>query len=395
MTSSNRRDFLKATGLAAMPLLTPFSTTLPSIASTKKPVEKLVNFVFDGEVFLNPKDYVNKLSEIVEKSGIHTDFYGNGGAVTALEEKFTALTGKEKALFMPTGTMANEVALRVLSEDGTKIFVQETSHVYRDEADAAQSIHSKRLIPLSEGKANFTLQELKDAIDYYNKEESFKSGIGAVSIENPVRRCDGQVFDFTEMKKIHELCRSEGYKMHLDGARLQIASAFTGVSIKDYSSLFDTIYISLYKYLGAAGGAILCGPAAVIDKVAHLRKMLGGTIIFNWPAAAVALHTLEGFSDRMDKTIKQWENLSARLNTLPGLKIDKVTNGSNVYKLKLDARVDPQKLSQHLKEKANIWLAPNKDNKEVHNITVNETLLYQDNERLYNSFAKALQTSLS
>jgi threonine aldolase len=98
-------------------------------------------------------------------AAIERDRYGDGGAVAALEKKFEAITGKEKALLMPTGTMANQLAIAVLSGENTKVFVQDLSHVYRDEADAAQSIFQKRLMPLAKEETCFTAEELKKAVD--------------------------------------------------------------------------------------------------------------------------------------------------------------------------------------------------------------------------------------
>src|SRR5262249_9474998 len=148
------------------------------------------------------------------------DFYGEGGVVEELEKKFIDITGKEKAIYMPSGTMANELALHVLSGDNTKVFVQELSHIYRDEADAAKSVFNKRLIPIAKGEYSFTLEELKSAIDYHNNGEVFKSGIGCLSIEVPVRRADNCTISIEEIRRISKFCRENNYKLHLDGARL-------------------------------------------------------------------------------------------------------------------------------------------------------------------------------
>jgi cystathionine beta-lyase/cystathionine gamma-synthase len=108
-----------------------------------------------------------------------------GRVVAELEKTFAAITGKEKAIYMLSGTMANQLAIAVLSGENSKVFVQEASHIYRDEADAAQSVFQKRLMPLAKGAAYFTAQQLQNAIDVMKEEEVFKTGIGAVSIENP------------------------------------------------------------------------------------------------------------------------------------------------------------------------------------------------------------------
>lgn len=98
-------------------------------------------------------------------------------------------------------------------------------------------------------------QQLQNAVENLKTDEYLQTGIGAVSIENPVRRSDGRFVPFEEIKKISAYCRSNNIKLHLDGARIYMASAWTGVPVKEYGSYFDTVYISLYKYLGASGGA--------------------------------------------------------------------------------------------------------------------------------------------
>lgn len=164
-------------------------------------------------------------------------------------------------MFMPTGTMANQLAIKVLSGDHAKVFVQETSHVFRDEVDAAQLVHDKRLIPLAKGEPYFTLDELKQAVEYHKEAENFKSVIGAVSIEIPVRRNEGRMMPVAELKKISAYCKDNKIALHLDGARIYMASAWSGVPVKEYSSYFDTVYISLYNI-----SALLPVPFCVVQK---------------------------------------------------------------------------------------------------------------------------------
>src|SRR5687768_6497585 len=156
---------------------------------------------------------------------------------------------------MPSGTMANQFAIAVLSDENTKVFVQDTSHVFRDEADAAQSVFGKRLLGLAPGKTYFTADELQAAHKNLPIDEHIPGEVGAVSIENPNRRMNGTIVPVDEISRISEYCRKQNIPLHLDGARIFIASAYTGVSVKTYASYFDTIYISLYKYFGASGGA--------------------------------------------------------------------------------------------------------------------------------------------
>jgi threonine aldolase len=384
----DRRKFLKTSGAALLPAMIPLSSVLASTGQNKPaaPTGPPVKFFGDGEMF-EPVDYLAELQKFQVATGIGRDRYGMGGSIEALEKKFDEITGKEKAIFMPSGTMSNQLALAVLSGEETKVIVQETSHVFRDEADSAQTVFSKRLVPLAKDAAYFTGQQLQEGIQALKDEEVFKTNIGAVSIENPVRRADGRVVPIEEIKKISAYCRDNKIGLHLDGARLFIASGWTGVSIKEYASYFDTVYISLYKYFGAAGGAMLCGPGEVIDKMAHLVKVHGGAMYGNWANAAMALHRLEGFEARLQNAIQASKTIFAALNKLPGVKISALDGGTNMYTLELDKKIDRKKLRDALREANVLVPIPDANNSML---TVNETLLYQSVDYIVGAFKKGL-----
>lgn len=382
----NRRDFLRSS-LGAAPALTGESNFPLSWLGDSE--QKPVRFTGDGPVY-TPDEYMAKLAQINQAQPIERDFYGKGGSVDALTKQFAALTGKEAAIYLASGTLANQLALSVLSGDNTKVFVQQTSHVYRDEADAAQSVFGKRLIPLAPDKAYFTLAQLQQSIEEHSQGEAFRSGIGAVSIENPVRRCNGQFVPIEDLKAITAFCRQQGYGLHLDGARLYLAAAYSGTSVAEYASHFDTVYISLYKYLGAAGGAVLCGPKAIIDKMEHLAKVHGGVIFMNWANAAMALHHLTGLEDRLQRTVAQSKQLYSLLNQLPQLTITSIPGGTNISTLQLASSVNAATLTEILWQKHQIGLAKAKADGSL-TLMVNDSLLNRTNEQLVVAFQDALR----
>ncbi|HTM99289.1 MAG TPA: aminotransferase class I/II-fold pyridoxal phosphate-dependent enzyme [Pedobacter sp.] len=390
MDTFNRRNFLKKSSIGLLPVIAPLGPTMiMNNNQFMEPSVKAIKFFGDGEMF-EPGDYLNELQKAHTAAAIVKDRYGVGGVIETLEKKFCEITGKEKAIFMPSGTMANQFAIAVLSDEKTKVFVQDTSHVYRDEADAAQALFNKRLMPLAKDETYFTADQLKKAIANLKNEEVFESGIGAVSIENPVRRADGKVVPIDEIKKISEYCRNNNIKLHLDGARLYMASAWTGVSIKEYTSYFDTVYISLYKYLGASGGAMLCGPKEIIDKMTHLIKIHGGSMYGNWTNAAMALHRLEGFETRLKNAISSAKEIFTALNQLQGIKIESFTGGTNTYRFKLAKNIDGRKMQAKLNQEYNIrFPMPNSENEGM--LMVNETLLYQSTGEIINAFKKSIQ----
>ncbi len=390
MAPVNRRRFLQTYGLATLPVLAPFIPANAARLSTPQtaPGTPLIKFWGDGEMF-DPDDYLNVLQKVQAAAAIKPDRYGIGGAIEALEKKFCEITGKEKAIYMPSGTMANQMAIAVLSGNNTKVFVQDTSHVYRDEADAAQSVFGKRLMPLAKNEPYFTAQQLQEAVENIPNEEVFASGTGVVSIENPVRRSNGQMVPLYEIRKISTYCRSNNIRMHLDGARIYMATTWAGNTVKEYAACFDTIYISLYKYLGASAGAILCGDKTVIDKMPHLIKIHGGSMYGNWTNAAMALHRLEGLETRLSDAKKRGEEIFSGLNKIPGIKISQLPGGTNIYGIELGKNIDGKKLQQTLYSSYNIQMPrPNENN--YSQLTVNETLLYQPAAYVTEAFRKSM-----
>lgn len=391
MTSLDRRKFLKQSGLGLLPALIPYQALVAADTNTKQlspPDNPIIKFYGDGEMY-EPGDYLNELQKAHAAVNIIKDRYGIGGVVEKLEKKFAELTNKESAIYMPSGTMANQLAIAVLSGENTKIFVQDTSHVFRDEADAAQSVFHKRLIPLAKGDTYFTALQLQNAVEALKDDEVFKSGIGAVSIENPVRRTDGKVVPLEEIRKISAYCLSNNIKLHLDGARIFLASGWTGISVKEYASYFDTIYISLYKYFGASGGAVLCGPKEVIGKMTHLIKIHGASMYGNWTNAAMALYRMEGFEDRLQNAIKASNEIFNELNKLPGVQITAIEGGTNIYAMELSKEIDGKKMQEKLNKEFNIRMArPDEKNHTL--IAVNETLLYQSTDYVISAFKKCI-----
>jgi len=393
----NRRNFLQVSGMGSLPLvaggwsgLAGYAGTAEAQAAGKLPEGKvIVSFARDGPGF-TPAEYLARLQEINQAKPIEPDFYAEHGAVDALLKKFMEITGKEAAIYMPSGTLANQLAIQVLSRGNPKVFVQETSHVYRDEGDAAQSIYGKRLIPLAKGGFAFTLEELQKEVDYAEKGEYFATGIGALSIEIPVRRSNFQVFPIEDLKKISAWWREKGYKLHLDGARIHLASAWSGVSVRDYSALFDTVYICLYKYLGASSGAVLCGSKEMIEPMTHLVKVHGGSMYQNWTNAAMALHQLDGIELRLQATREKADKLFDALNTIPGIKVHPVPNGCNLFHLRTDKGVDGKALAKLLAEKDAIRMPfPDELDGAIH-LHVNESLLLRDNDSIVAAFKAAV-----
>jgi threonine aldolase len=266
------------------------------------------------------------------------------------------------------------------------VVVQEMSHVYNDTGDGCQVLSGLNLIPLAPGKATFTRAELERVLAR-TASGRVAAEVCVVSIESPVRRLRGELFDYGEMKQVASLAREKGIGLHLDGARLFLASAFTGVSPAEYASLFDTVYVSLWKYFNAPNGAVLAGPAKLLDGLFHVRRMFGGALWSAWPFAVVARHYAEGFLDRYTSAVRVSEDFKGALRG--PFRAEPIPGGSHLFYLRARG-VDLARLRERLAKEGIRAPEPVADaNEPTLLLGVNETWNRTTGGRLAESFHRA------
>lgn len=366
-----------------------------SQSTSRVPVEDplqdtLVSFGGDGEP-KSPRTMLQTLIEFEEEFGFEADSYSLGGNVQQIEEKMAELLGKEAAIFMPTGTLANHLAVRILCGNKPRAIVQEQSHLYQDSGDCVSRLSNINLLPLAKDRPHFTVEELKRAVED-SELGRVLTPVGALMIESPVRRQEGKVVPFDEMQAITDYCRERGIGTHLDGARLYMMSGATGISVKRYASLFDTVYVSLYKYFGAPFGSVLAGTAEFCDGLYHDRRMFGGGLASANFVAALALKGVEGFEERFNTAMKRATTLFDKLNTLAGIHIGRIVNGSNIFPMELSRDLDLDKFVKILQEQSvSISLADPDARRGT--LRVNTSILKQDVETLFAAFRSALEDS--
>src|SRR5262249_2684259 len=249
------------------------------------------------------------------------------------------------------------------------------------------------LVPLAPGRAAFTLGDAAAAIAG-PPDARVAIPVGAISIETPVRRMSGEAFDFAEMRRIAEHARERRIGLHLDGARLLIESVYTGIAPAKYAALFDTVYVSLYKYLNAAAGAILAGPADLLDGLYHQRRMFGGGLPHVLAYAAVALHYLDGFAERFAAAAAASDTLLNALRDHPCAAVARPPNATNVAILSVtgeDASALPNRLLAQgitIRPPRRTWA----DGAEFA-LHTNETILRQPIEQTTRGFLAALRAA--
>ena len=367
-------------------LLRSDTTLIPDV-----PPSNTVIFRGDGEP-KTPLTMLQRLAEFDQKFTLKEDTYSLGGNVKQLEKKCAEMLEKEAAVFMPTGTLANHLAIRKLCGVKPRAIVQEQSHLYNDSGDCVTRLSNINLMPLAKGCPYFTLETLKAAVAQAESGRVINP-VGAVMIESPVRRQWGKIMPFDEMKAVTDYCRDKQIGSHLDGARLYMMSGATGILPADYAALFDTVYVSLYKYFGAPFGAILAGTAEFTDGLYHDRRMFGGGLASANFAAALALQGIDGFEERFNRAMTRAKVLFDKINALEGINVERFEHGSNMFPLKLESDVDSTRFVKTLEEHSVSVSPPDGDHAGRIMLTVNSTILRQDIQDLLCTFERAIKES--
>jgi len=334
----DRRTFLQGS-LGATVAAVASRAASQTAASPPAPLSPVPS-IDSREVWLNrdtaPTDtaaMANHLATLTKELGDNAlDRYLVDGEVEALEREFAALLGKEDCAFLATGTLANNVAVRVLCGENRRALVQRESHLYRDEVDSAQRLSGINLLPMAPDRAVPTLEEVRAAIGA-SENGQYPMRIGAVSLESPVRRANGEMVPLARVREIAKLARAHGTRLHLDGARLLLAPP--SFDMDAYVAEFDTVYVSLYKYLGAPFGAVLAGSKADIAEARELRRLYGGSLWQGWMPAMLARDTLPGFRDRIVQAHGHAAQLIAALVATGRVRDRTSPDASNIHLLEM------------------------------------------------------------
>jgi threonine aldolase len=241
------------------------------------------------------------------------DRYGSGGVVTDLEAEIARLLGKPAALFLPSGTMAQQAVLWVHADRRQRrtVVFHPMCHLERHEGQAYQRLHHLTGRPAGQPDRLITLADLS----------AISERIAALLIELPQRDLGGQQPAWDELAAQVGWARDQGAAAHLDGARLWESSAGYGRPLADIAGLFDTVYVSFYKGIGALPGCCVAGPGDVIGEVAEWRHRMGGRLFGLWPNAASALTCLTRRLPRMPDYHAHARAIAAALGAVPGIRV--------------------------------------------------------------------------
>jgi threonine aldolase len=239
--------------------------------------------------------------------------------VTALCERVADLLGKEQAVYLPSGTMCNEIAYRVHCRPGDEIILDRTAHGIIAEAGGPAALAQAMLYPLDGERGQFTADQVREAIRSGSRYEPRSR---MVSIEQTSNWGGGSVWPLAKILDIGELARERGLAMHMDGARLMNAVVASGVEAHQFAAPFSSLWLDFSKGLGAPVGAVLAGSADFIHEAWRLKQQMGGAMRQAGIIAAACLHALDHHVDRLREDHAHARRLAEGLADLPGIEID-------------------------------------------------------------------------
>jgi threonine aldolase len=297
-------------------------------------IKKEINLISDTITRPTPE-----MLDFMMKAEVGDDVFYSDPTVIALQNKISSLFGMEAALFFPSGTMANQTAIKLHTQPAEQLICDKWSHVYNYESGGA-SFHSGVSCKLIDGhRGMFKAEQLSEVIN--DPEQYYLPLSSLVVVENTTNKGGGACWDYTELEKIQKVCAERGLSYHLDGARLFNALVAKNEEPKQYGKLFDSISICLSKGLGAPIGSLLLSSEENIHKAIRLRKLFGGGMRQVGYLAAAGIYALDHNVDRLQEDHDRAKSLGKALKASDWVeKVEPVETNIIIFKL-----------HQHLDEK--------------------------------------------
>ena len=291
--------------------------------------------------------------EAMMTAKVGDDVFGEDPSINMLEAMAARLFGMEAALYCPSGTMSNQIAIKCHTQPGDEVICEKSSHVYIYEGGGIAFNSGSQVKALDGDLGRITASQVSLSI---NPDDVHRARTSLVSLENTCNRGGGACYDLEEIKKIKQVCSDNQLKLHLDGARLFNALVATGHTAMQYGQVFDSISVCLNKGLGCPIGSILMGPAAFIRQARRVRKAFGGGLRQAGFMAAAGIYALENNIARLATDHDHARRLGAAL-----AKKDFVRSimpvATNIVIFEVDQNGCARELAQQLKEKGVLAIA--------------------------------------
>jgi len=257
------------------------------------------------------------MKDAMFSASVGDDVFEEDPTVNALEEKVSSLFGMEAAIFCPSGTMTNQIAIRVHTRPGDEVICDQLAHIYNYEGGGIASNSGASVRLLNGDSGRFTAQ---DVLANINPDDIHCPATRLVGIENTCNKGGGVCWDLKELEAISNVCCDNHLKYHLDGARLYNAVVAQKENVQQYGKLFDSISLCLSKGLGAPIGSLLIGTKADIRQARRIRKVFGGGMRQVGYLAAAGIYALDHHVDRLKEDHQRARALGAVLQDMPFVK---------------------------------------------------------------------------
>ncbi len=271
------------------------------------------------------------------RAEVGDDVYGDDPSVRALEERTAEILGKEAAVFMPTGTMSNQVGLRAHTEAGDEILADASAHIFTSEGGAPAALSGIQVKGLPGVNGIFTGDDVLRAVRVPHRfnPPTLPPPTKLLAVENTHNAGGGTLWPLERIEEVVRAARSRGLALHLDGARLWNASAATGIPEAKYASFFDSVSVCFSKGLGAPVGSALAGPSRFVERARRFKQMFGGGFRQAGVLAAAALYAVENHRKDLTADHENARRLAAALAELHGVEIEVSLVQTNIVRFRV------------------------------------------------------------
>jgi len=355
-----------------------------------------------GHALSPPGAELERIGQWCREHGWHADVYGEGKLIDTFERKVAALLGKPAAVFMPSGTMAQLIALRIWCEraGSRRIAMHPTSHLELHEERAYAHLHGLEATLLGVRERPTEARDLAGLLAQC--EATGAKPPAALLVELPAREIGGRLAAWEEIGALSGIAHDRGMKMHMDGARLwEARECFAPKSLAEVCAPFDSVYVSFYKGIGAIAGAMLLGPEDFIAEARIWRRRHGGTLVQAHPLVASAAMRFDAQLAKMPAYRARALELAAGLSTIAGVVVDPHPPQVNLFHLHFDAPLASLTAARdRIASEDGAWLVqrigpgktPGSSSTEVY---VGDNLLLHDNSTVVPLFAKLIELAHS
>lgn len=259
------------------------------------------------------------MRKAIAEAEVGDDVFGEDPTVNALQEKVAKILGKEKAIFVPSGTMANQLAIKSHTQPGDEVIIEATSHPYNFEGGAAAALSGTQFYCLKGVRGILDPSQIEEAI---RPDDHHFPVTKLICLENTHNRGGGSIYPIEKIVEIHRLAKSKRLLVHLDGARLWNASVASGIKPHEYAQWADSVSVCLSKGLGAPIGSLVASSETFIDRVHRFRKMFGGGMRQVGIIAAAGIYALDHHIERLKEDHQNAKRLALGLKEFKGVSIN-------------------------------------------------------------------------